>query len=736
MKKLIIFLCLIAQICAAQISNLPAGPNITAYKENPLVVYFQWPVGVTMPTPVTAEILTGAGDVLQRTSIVPTITVSSGLITFSMTATQIRQLTKNSNYRILFNGIRKLGGKIETTTGTLIPSTTPYSITLPDIGTVKVNLIGPSAAAEAYADIASSKSDTARSRAIQAVTAANSINPKVAIRSPYGPSTRLRATPDTSYKSFYVTDKGREGTFVYNSSSSAADDSSMTIVSGGRRYTRVYEYVKPEYFGAIVNDGVDDGSAIQKALNFAGTTGLDLKLSIGTYNTNRSLIPRVIDGKTLYKIAIIGAGKGKTVIQGGSGALLDSYNLINFDPSIGAGRSNESLIEIKDITFYSGTSDRILYLNTVIDVRIENCAFYGGDTCAVQIGDKITENYGCYIRDCYFNGVSSNNWHNKAALRLYAARYAEVSHIVSDGSGYGIDMSSDQCVITGCTLEGSKVAGMNIKASGGGSHKIFGNTIRPYTAFEPGGIFAGTLDGIRIESISGGSASNAIYGNVIYMPSVATLGIVILTGTQTGTFVPAGSSMLVTGSLSGATGYIYGNRIGENRLVLGGVTGTFVPGETITQAGSGAHAVISSLPAVTCNGMNLLGNAGYNAISNNQINGDATWAFKIASDGNLISNNVVSSINGINTSAHAQIHGNRLYNPGGISINNTNADTQWADNYYTGTISGIDPQMFSNVTTTQRNAIVSPRAGLILYDTTVNKLTRYNGTSWAYIAIE
>jgi len=743
MKKLILLISLIANIASAQISNLPAGPNITAYKENPLVVYFQWPAGVAMPTPVTAEILTGAGDILLKTSITPTITVSSLLITFSMTAEQVRRLTKNSHYRILFNGVRKLGGKIETTTGTLVPASTPYSISLPDVGTVKVNLIGPSAAAEAYAVIAAAKSDTAKTnagiataKAAVAVSAANSIDPKVSVRSPYGPSTRLRALPDTSYKSFYVTDKGREGTFVYNPTSTASDDSSMTIISGGRRYTRPYEYVKPEFFGAIVDDGIDDGAAIQKAFNFAGTTGVVVKFSVGTYNSNRSLVPKVIDGKTLYKIVIVGAGKGKTVIQGGSGPLLDSYNLINFNPSTSAGRSNESLIEIKDITFYAGTSDRILYLNTVIDVRIENSAFYGGDTCGVQIGDKIVENYGCYIRDCYFNGVSSNNWHNKAALRLYAARYAEVSHIVSDGSGYGIDMASDQCVITACTLEGSKVAGIYIKAGGGGSHKIFGNTIRPYTAFEPGGIFAGTLDGMRIESISGGSASNAIYGNVIYMPSVATLGTVILTGTPTGTFVPAGSSMLVTGSTSGATGYVYGNRIGENRLVLGGVTGTFTAGETITQAGSGASASISSLPVVNSNGMSLLGNGGYNSISNNQINGDATWAFKISSDGNLISNNVASSINGISTTAHTQIAGNRLYNPSGISIKNTNSDTQWNDNYYTGTLDGINPQMFSGVTTTQRNAILSPKAGLILYDTTVNKLTRYNGSAWAYIAVE
>jgi hypothetical protein len=34
------------------------------------------------------------------------------------------------------------------------------------------------------------------------------------------------------------------------------------------------------------------------------------------------------------------------------------------------------------------------------------------------------------------------------------------------------------------------------------------------------------------------------------------------------------------------------------------------------------------------------------------------------------------------------------------------------------------------MTTTQKNAIASPAAGLMVYDTTLNVISYYNGTSW------
>ena len=49
------------------------------------------------------------------------------------------------------------------------------------------------------------------------------------------------------------------------------------------------------------------------------------------------------------------------------------------------------------------------------------------------------------------------------------------------------------------------------------------------------------------------------------------------------------------------------------------------------------------------------------------------------------------------------------------------------------TTSGFLPP---KMTTTQRDAISSPAAGLMIYDTTVNKVSVYNGTSWKYLMYE
>lgn len=40
------------------------------------------------------------------------------------------------------------------------------------------------------------------------------------------------------------------------------------------------------------------------------------------------------------------------------------------------------------------------------------------------------------------------------------------------------------------------------------------------------------------------------------------------------------------------------------------------------------------------------------------------------------------------------------------------------------------------MTTTQRDAITSHTTGLMVYDTTVNKVSVYNGTAWKYLLYE
>ena len=64
---------------------------------------------------------------------------------------------------------------------------------------------------------------------------------------------------------------------------------------------------------------------------------------------------------------------------------------------------------------------------------------------------------------------------------------------------------------------------------------------------------------------------------------------------------------------------------------------------------------------------------------------------------------------------------------GGIGINTLAANNASATLQIDSTTQGV---LFPRMTTTQKNAIASPAAGLVVYDSTTNKLCCYNGSTW------
>jgi len=148
----------------AQLNNLPSDlGTIQAYKENSLDIPIQIDAAWTIPTPVTAELRDGVGiNPPKLTSITPTVTVVGHLVTVKLTAAQMTRLTPGNSYsyRVKFNGVAKLGGIIRPQLGTGTPSTTPYVVSLPDIGVVKIQLIGDAAAAAQYRDQARAAKDS------------------------------------------------------------------------------------------------------------------------------------------------------------------------------------------------------------------------------------------------------------------------------------------------------------------------------------------------------------------------------------------------------------------------------------------------------------------------------------------------------------------------------------------------------------------------------------------------
>jgi hypothetical protein len=113
-------------------------------------------------------------------------------------------------------------------------------------------------------------------------------------------------------------------------------------------------------------------------------------------------------------------------------------------------------------------------------------------------------------------------------------------------------------------------------------------------------------------------------------------------------------------------------------------------------------------------------------------NSAGTEAFRIKDD---LSSNFAGNINGINIIATANIqfqttlYGNNFFsqNTGKTTIGaQAAADASAMLDVRSTTMGFLPPRM----TTTQKNAIASPASGLILYDSTTNKLQCYNGSTW------
>jgi len=113
-------------------------------------------------------------------------------------------------------------------------------------------------------------------------------------------------------------------------------------------------------------------------------------------------------------------------------------------------------------------------------------------------------------------------------------------------------------------------------------------------------------------------------------------------------------------------------------------------------------------------------------------NSAGTEALRVKDD---LSSNFAGNINGVNINATANIqfqttlYGNNFFsqNTGKTTIGaQAAADASAMLDVRSTTMGFLPPRM----TTTQKNAIASPAAGLVLYDSTTNKLQCYNGSSW------
>ena len=509
--------------------------------------------------------------------------------------------------------------------------------------------------------------------------------------------------------------------------------------------------VEPEEFGAKANgkkiggvwNGTDSTTPIQNALNSATNDGLYLKLRKGTYLISNTLKPKIVNNRQDYRLTIKGRGKGVSILQG-YGSNLGGKNLFEANELPGNGQGGpanwfDSNILFEDFLILAGPADRCMYLNKVINTEIAKVNFRGGEVECLKVGDGSYDNFATYIHNCYFNTNTMNGGQNQSLINIDSA-YAEIHNNVGDGSRIALRCSLNQMVIHGNTFEGFKYAGVYARGAGGGKSKITANTLRPYAHYDPNAIFNGEMHGILIESVSGGVYGSGITTNQIIMPPPAALDTIAAYTNIVGNLKGSPyATENITGATSGAVGRLYGINTATGKVQIAMISGTFTPGETVNQLGNNASFTIGAIVENHTYGVSLLGgdgSNGFNIVDDNGIEG-AEWCVNINSPGNRITNNIIAGTkNGIITRRDTVISNNTisLYGAGDhIAVERVgNVDVYFQDNNYTGRIVNIDHQMFTKLPKTEINAITSAKPGLMLYDTTSNEYTFWDGTAWVY----
>ena len=137
-----------------------------------------------------------------------------------------------------------------------------------------------------------------------------------------------------SNKTFYITDPGQQGSFIYDpADKNSPDDSVMTLVTAeGLRFKRMTDQnsINVRWFGAAGNGSTDDWYAIQKAINYLlinAANGRTLYFPAGTYKISRPLMIARQSGGSYRQVSInlLGPASAKDLAVGVA-CIAPSYN--------------------------------------------------------------------------------------------------------------------------------------------------------------------------------------------------------------------------------------------------------------------------------------------------------------------------------------------------------------------------------------------------------------------------
>lgn len=265
-----------------------------------------------------------------------------------------------------------------------------------------------------------------------------------------------------------------------------------------------------------------------------------------------------------------------------------------------------------------------------------------------------------------------------------AIQFSNGSAFASDASNFFWDDTNNRLGIgTNLPSFPLEVNGA-IYANGSKTNTIYGQGFitTPGTFWQ---IRQSTANDISFDAFNGGSSISSLF----LKQSGGNVGINTVTPT-------AKLEVKGSGSTSATTSLLVQNSAGTQTLKIQD-DGT----STIGTSNSGVFTINSLYGFINMSG----GYLGYGFSASEAWtyrNGSNVSQFKIGTTGNAIFNGTLSLGNGSDPVASAQVE-------------------------ITSTTKGFLPP---RMTTTQKNAIASPAAGLVVYDSTTNKLCCYNGSTW------
>jgi parallel beta-helix repeat protein len=422
---------------------------------------------------------------------------------------------------------------------------------------------------------------------------------------------------------------------------------------------------------------------IQQAIDLATILGGEVYLKPGTYNTTATI-------NLKSNVTLTGAGRGKTIISGAA----TTYTMVN-TIRFGITKTLYNNILVRGITFTSN-ADAIIEINNTNSVQFTGCEWKYTVTTPVSQSFNFQ-----YCQNVQVNGNYLHNFTGNG-IQINACDYFAVANNIcngvvavdSEGINVDIDFMLTKTIISRFgTVTGNVIDNCvnGIRVENGHNIIVNGNTIN---GSGDSGIYLNTSDGLALDFITvvNNNISDTVYSGI------AVVGDDV-------------SGILINGNNIDSSGQVGGANV---------------------RAGINVNS-----PNVQVTNNNLIGCGG------NDANGGAIVLYK-KSPVFVANNYIQDSTFGIrvwNGSASevytgVRIENNKMQNNGTNYVDAITQDgviivsetTNAALDISSKTKGFAPPRM----TTTQRNAIASPTAGLMIYNTTTNKLNVYT-TTWEAI---